>query len=313
MNNLAVLWDSEYQWEEDTGPYVEKRKNKDWEYYSEKAEEKDIAVYVGSFENFSEGILEKSWHWNGEKWERIEEVEIDGVFDKFRFDEDTVKLKKWISDNMLVLNNLELEELCKDKLKTYERFPDYVPETRRATPENARKMFERHEKIVLKPSYGFGGQGIEILESLEDYKQPKDGVYILQEFVATKGFPPLGINGPHDLRIVVVNGEMVKGNYVRVPREGMLSNISLGGSQVYISNEEIPDSIKEIVDKVSEELSEYSPSIFSVDFMLDDGLNPRVIELNSKPGIYFNHAQKDDELEKAKIDRVVDAWKALFE
>lgn len=313
MRKLAVLWDSEYQWEEDNRPYVEKSGSEDWKYYSEKAEEKDIAVYIGSFENFSKGTLRNAWHWNGENWDRVEEVEIDGVFDKFKFDSETVKLKKWISDNMPVINRLGLEELCKDKLKTYQRFQEYVPETRRATPENARKMFEKHDRVVLKPSYGFGGQGVEILDSIEDYEQPEGGVYILQEFVETRGFPPLGINGPHDLRIVVVNGKMVKGNYVRVPDEGLLSNIALGGHQIYIENNDIPDSVKNIVEEVVEDLSEYSPAIYSIDFMLDSELNPRIIELNSKPGIYFNHDRKDEAIEKSKIDQVVEAWGELFE
>jgi len=76
----------------------------------------------------SEGLIgivmedsQKAYSFDGENWEKLNDVEIDVVFDKYRFDEQTIGLKKEIDDRHPVLNSFEVEQICKDKLLAYEK------------------------------------------------------------------------------------------------------------------------------------------------------------------------------------------------
>lgn len=61
------------------------------------------------------------------------------------------------------------------------------------------------------------------------------------------------------------------------------------------------------------EFEKYQPAIFSVDFMFDKEMKPWIVELNSKPGTYYNHPEKDEELEKKKIKNLLKTLKLKAE
>ncbi len=312
MYKTGFLWDSEIEWDREN-PWGGKR-SQDFAYYTEEGRKHELEIYIAKYNWYEDGSLTKAFHWNGEEWEKVHDVKLDLVYDKFKYDHDTKELKKQIGEKLPVLNDLELEEICKDKLRTYELFPDYVGETRTATQQNAEEMFEENEKLVFKPRYGFAGHGVEILESLGEFEEPEDTEnFVLQEFIDTDGVEEWGVEGPHDLRTIVIDGEIQDGNYVRVPDEGLISNISRGGHQKYVSRDELPESIIEIIEEMKSSFEKYQPAIFSVDFMFDTEGQPWIVELNSKPGTYFNHVEKDEELEKKKIKNILKTLKLKAE
>lgn len=312
MYKTAFIWDSEIEWDRED-PWGGKRSG-DFAYYTEEGRKHGLDIYIANYKWYEDGSLTKAYHWNGEEWEKVHDVELYLIYDKFKYDEQTRELKAEMAEELPVLNDLELEELCKDKLKTYELFSEWVGETKIATRENAEEMFQENEKLVFKPRYGFAGHGVEILDSLKDFEQPDEPEkFILQEFIETDGVEEWGVEGPHDLRTIVINGEIQDGNYVRVPDEGLISNISRGGHQKYVRRDELPESVIKIIEEMKTEFEKYQPAIFSVDFMFDKEMKPWIVELNSKPGTYYNHPEKDEELEKKKIKNLLKTLKLKAE
>ena len=311
MKNIGFLWDKEVEWDRED-PFGGDR-SKDFAKYTELGEGYGLKIFIANYQWYSEGALEKAFYWNGEDWDKVENVKLDGVYDKFKYDLETKELKQRISEEVGILNDTELEEICKDKLRTYELFADYVPETKQASAKNIEEMLEKHGKVVFKPRYGFAGEGVEIIESADEFEEPENSEYfILQAFVETEGIPELGVEGPHDLRTIVIDGEIQNGNYVRVPDEGLISNISRGGDQVYVDRDELPGNIVEIIDDMKSEFQQFQPAIFSVDFMLDKNGKPWIVELNSKPGTYYHHEVKDEAKELPKIRNILKMLEKRF-
>lgn len=315
MKKVGVLWDREVDWDGDQ-PFKKGRVNKDYAAYTELGADKDqdLDLYIAHFTWYSSGRLEKAWHWNGEKWENVEDVELDGIFDKYKYSPGTEDLKREISEELPVLNDLELEEICKDKLRTYEIFSEHVPETKLATKENAENMIEEYGSFVFKPRYGFAGEGVEVIEDISEFEEPGNTEnYIVQKTIETEGIPELGVKGPHDMRTIVINGELQDGNYVRVPDEGLISNISRGGNLVYVDKEEIPGKAQELIDEVSNEFERFNPALFAVDIMFDKEGIPWIVELNSKPGTYYHHETKEKKKEIPKMKAILEAVKRRIE
>lgn len=311
MNKVGVLWDKEVEWKDET-PFQIKNLDEDYRVYTELAKEKGLELFIAKYSWYDNGVLTKAWKWS-DGWKKVEDIDIDGVYDKYKFDSETRKLKEQIADRMPVLNNPELERICKDKLETYELFPEHVPETRLATEKNAEEMLEKYDMVVFKPRYGASGEGVGFIEDIDEFDEPeKSEDFILQRFIETEGFEPANVEGPHDLRTHVINGELQTGNYVRVPNEGLKSNIATGGNQIYIDNDQIPGKALEIIEEISEEFSRFDPSIFSVDFMMAEG-RPWLVELNSKPGMYYHYPVKEKEKELPRMKALVDTLAELFE
>jgi hypothetical protein len=112
MKNIGVLWDKEVSWDGDTafGSVIDET----YEYFSSLGLEEDVQLLIGKYNWYSGGFMERAWKFDGENWVKVEDVELDGVFDKFHFDEETKKLKQSMAKSPGIINNPELEELCKD-------------------------------------------------------------------------------------------------------------------------------------------------------------------------------------------------------
>lgn len=298
ITKIAVLWDSEVNWEGDE-PFVDETFNSSYEYFSESAEKEGGEVYIAKYSWWSSG-LEKAFVYRNGGWRKVEDVEIDVVFDKYRFDEETVKLKKQLEKEIPVLNPFDLEKLCKDKLLTYESFPDYVAETYEADESSVEGILEKG-KAVLKPRYDFGGKGVEVIDSLKDYDF-EEGV-LVQKFVdSTHGIPSLGVKGVHDLRVIVMDGEPLV-SYIRQPESGLISNVHRGGSMENVKLEKVPEKVFDMVEEVDEHLERYSDRLYSIDFIFDENETPWILELNSKPGLGFYSDDRIASWKKPLIDR----------
>jgi glutathione synthase/RimK-type ligase-like ATP-grasp enzyme len=126
----------------------------------------------------------------------------------------------------------------------------------------------------------------------------------VQKFVdSTRGIPSLDVEGVHDLRIVVLDGEPLV-SYVRQPKSGLISNVSRGGSMENVELTDLPGEVLDIVEEVDEELEDYSDRLYSVDFIFDEDENPWILELNSKPGLGFYDDKRIASWKKPLMDRV---------
>lgn len=293
--NVAVLWDSvDWSGEE---PSEYDQVNRDYRAFAEIAASKGAEVYMANCRWYSDGVLEKAYTFLDGEWQKVEDVGVDVVFDKFDFEEDVKELKKAIAGDLPVLNHYRLEEIAADKLESYRKFPDFIPETRKATEENVREMLEEYGRVVVKPRSDWGGEGVNVMESFEEFEQEEN--QLVQRFVnSSKGVPGLEVDGVHDLRVLVLGGDPVAVQ-IRMPDSGWLSNVHQGGETFFVDKEEVPSEVFDIVDEVAAELSEFNPSFYSVDFIFDPEGDPWILEINSKPGLLF---YGDEGLEESKRD-----------
>lgn len=313
MNSIGFLWwENEVEWENSDRPFSKEWKSQDYATYTELLEEKNIEVYCADYRWYKNGRLKRAWYWNGENWEKKKDIEIDGVYDLFRHSKEKYDLKKEMEKKVKVLNNPEVAEICQDKIRTYELFSEYMPETMDATEENVERMLEKHGKVIIKPRYGSEGEDIRKIESLKEFQSLKSGEWLVQKFIETEGVPDLGIEGYHDIRILVVNGEVI-GGYIRIPEEGSyLSNVAQGGSKNYIDLSKVPEKLFDIVEDVEEDLKIYRPSIYTVDFIVDSEKRPKIVELNSQPGVYYHGPGRSKEWELPWMKKIVEALAEIF-
>lgn len=309
-DRIAFLWwENEVDWGEADQPFDKDWKSKDYATYTELFDDKNPEMYVAEYRWLNEDTLEKAWYWNGKEWNKKSDVPVDVVYDLFRHSEEKMELKKHIQDHVTLVNKPEVADLCQDKLKTYREFPDYVPETRDANRENVQALLEKHGEAVLKPRYGSSGEGIERIQSVEDFDNRED--MLVQRFVSDPALPKFDIEKFHDLRIIIIDGEVV-GGYLRLPQEDdFLSNVAQGASVKYLDREELPESVFPIIEDVSEYFQQYSPVIYTVDFIFEKG-EPSIMELNSQPGIYYHQEATKKEYEYPWMKKVVEALEKSF-
>lgn len=299
MKNVASLWDSAVSDWELERPFLEYREdfNDQYAYYTELAEENDVKMLLAHYTWYSDGVLEKGFLYD-DGWEKVHDVELDGVWDAFKVDEETMEIKKDMEKDLTIVNLPEIDKLAKDKLETYRFFPQLVPETKKASRQNVKSMLERDGKTVLKPRDDASGRGVKVIGDISEFEQEEG--YLVQKFIdSTQGVPGLEIAGVHDLRAVLVSGNFVTG-FVRQPDEGYISNVARGAEIDVLEKDNFPEEAKEIVDQVAVELEDHVPHLLTVDMIYDhESQEFKLIELNSKPGMSF-YGRED--LKKAKTN-----------
>lgn len=309
-DRIAFLWwENQVQWEDGEKPFTKEWKNNDYRVYAELFEEKDVEFYAAEYRWLEEDTLEKAWSWNGEEWVQEEDITVQTVYDLFRHSEEKMSLKKEMQEHVTLINKPEVADLCQDKLKTYREFSEYVPDTKKANEENIRSMLDEYGEVVMKPQYGSAGKGIERVENIEEVDRHED--MLVQRFVSSPKLPEFDIQNFHDLRILIIEGE-VMGGYLRIPQDDeFLSNVAQGASIRYLRKEELPDSVFPVIQEVSDYFQQYSPVIYTVDFIFEQG-EPSIMELNSQPGIYYHQEVADKDYEYPWMKKVVDTLEKSF-
>lgn len=247
------------------------------------------------------GVFKKYWLFeDGGLVQFNEEIKVDVVYDKGRFPFDDVK----------VLGGKKLNDLCVDKRRVYEIFPTLSPRSVMVWDE---KQFYSEldgygddDLVVLKPNFGASGKGIVIdKKRIVRERVPEDleNGYLVQEFLDSSCGVEGLVDGLHDLRIVVLNGEPILG-VVRMPKEGtFIANYSLGGSYFVVESEKIPDGFLDVVWEIYDGIfrNEFEEVLVSFDMMM----TPRgikLIEINSSPGL----PNKDSEIMDNYYEKLVE-------
>jgi len=312
-NRIAFLWwENEVQWQQAEKPFSKEWKNKDYAVYADLFNKKNTEFYAAEYRWLEENVLKKAWYWNGEEWEKKQDVHVETVYDLFRHSEEKMEPKKQIRQHVNLVNNPEVADLCQDKLKTYQEFPEHVPETAEATQDNVEEIVEKYGEAVLKPRYGSSGEGIERIESVDELEARETDDLLVQKFVSEPLLSKFDLEKFHDLRIIIIDGEVL-GGYLRLPQEEeFLSNVAQGASVKYLEKKEMPESVYPVIDEVSEYFKEYSTVIYTVDFIFEKD-EPLIMELNSQPGIFYHQDATLKEYEYPWMKEVVEALERTFQ
>jgi glutathione synthase/RimK-type ligase-like ATP-grasp enzyme len=189
-----------------------------------------------------------------------------------------------------ILNCLEFKTLCNDKNSMYELLGKFMPKSlkikNQSELETALRLFPAKKIAVLKPAKGLGGKGItvDVPQNLAQINIETEKEYVLQQFIDTshgiKNITP----EKHDLRLIIINGEIILA-HVRTPKEGSyLANVAQGGTIKEIPLKKIPAQALRVTKKIQKIINKkYAYPIYSIDFGFEDG-TPYVFELNDQIG-----------------------------
>ncbi len=234
------------------------------------------------------GVFDGVWEFSDQKFNRIESpTKIDLVYDRSA----GVNFPPEGDGSVIWINNRDFKILAWDKWRGYREIRKYSPKT--FLLESEKEIAGVLPKIetdlvVLKPFNGLKGIGVFVGSKSDalNFKFPKNyPKYIAQEFIDTSRGIPNVTSGLHDLRIAIVNGDIVW-SHVRVPQKGSFkANAAAGGILTEIDLKEIPKSVLRIVEEISKKfLRQYDNPIYSLDFGIDKDGTAKIFEINDQIG-----------------------------
>lgn len=257
--------------------FLELLKNKGWN------------VYVFTRKTYQgKGIFNGAWKFTDGKFEIVDHsIKADVVYDRTA----GVSFPPEGDESIVWVNRIDFKKLAWDKWLARHEIGEYMPQT--ALAETQKDLYKALAKIdspwvVLKPFNGLKGIGLFIgpKEEAKNFIFPKNySKYIVQEFVDTSGGIPGVTRGLHDLRVAIVNGEVVW-SHVRVPPEGSYkANAAGGGELTEIDLEKIPKNVLSIVGEVTKKfIVKYDDPIYSIDFGIGKSGKPYIFEINDQIG-----------------------------
>jgi len=307
--NVGVLFTRYANWNSKK-PFVTLAMNRSYAVLSQKARKKGLILYVAKYTTYQNGILKKAWVYN-KTWKKVENIKLDiiysrfnkAIYEGFTKNKRVENLKYKMEEQVGLFNSPELEEFCWDKCMVAELFPKISPKTFLVNTIRGLKIVLpeiKSEKIVLKPRYGTLGENV-IVTTKDKLPKKINKNTIVQEFIdGSEGIKGV-VKSYHDMRVIVINGE-IDHCHIRIPKKGLLTaNMALGGKKIFVSKSKIPEKAICVVKKIDRLLRKYYPRLFSVDFVFDKNQRPYAIECNGSPTMhryaygkyrrisYFNH------------------------
>lgn len=190
-----------------------------------------------------------------------------------------------------VLDNRKFKLICWNKILMYKYLNGFSPSSygvkNLGEMKKNLKFFKENQLAVLKPARGLKGRDVQInypskLLQIKDIDYSKD--WVLQKFVDTSGGIKGLTKGKHDLRIVVVNGEIVF-SHVRQPLPTCnIANVAQGGSIKEIPINKIPKRIIKKAKKLQKKIdADFDKPLYSMDFGVQDE-KPFIFEINDTIG-----------------------------
>ena len=176
---------------------------------------------------------------------------------------DMIKNRVKIINDPMSIRNIS-EKLYSAK---YQKFMPMTIFTQRI--DEIKKFFKKNDKIIVKPSYGYGGNDIHLLNrfDLNFIKKfiKKNGLIICQKYLAniSKG----------DKRVFLINGKVV-GAISRVPKKGSyLSNMSKGAKAIDAKLTIVEKKISKLVAKDLKKENIFFAGIDFIDQKLNGDIN----------------------------------------
>ena len=258
----------------------------------------DVNDYEGG-RHFRRHYIPSSEHYN---YELRGPIDVDVIYDKAAFHSETIPS----------ITSYQISNISGSKYATYQRFSKYQPYTvyvaNSAVFPTALKQFTQHfagddsqpnsqsntsaqdvantsRRIVFKPLSDFGGHGIHICPASELLQTPGLSFpAILQEFIESDGGIPGLVSGRHDLRVLILNGEVIGGS-IRQPASGsLLSNTSQGGTMTMYERNQLPQDVIKFALDIDSQLPQ-APRLYAADFFYSTERSRwYLVELNASPG-----------------------------
>ncbi|OGJ58442.1 hypothetical protein A2635_02320 [Candidatus Peribacteria bacterium RIFCSPHIGHO2_01_FULL_51_9] len=190
------------------------------------------------------------------------------------------------ADTMTV-NDPRLTAITGDKWVSEQWFPEiHAPTVLLQNSDDMKKAMQviGTDRIVLKPLMGYGGEGVVVMDKEEWGNAPPVFPCIAQEFIDTsRGIPGL-VDGMHDFRVIVMDGEIVL-SYIRTPPpHKFTANVSQGGREIEVMRDMVPSAVEEIVAVVEKKFRQFPHRLYTIDMGLDVSGRWEVFELNARPG-----------------------------
>ena len=201
-------------------------------------------------------------------------------------------LLEYIEDEVKIINKPSEVRNAPEKL-FLNRWRDLTPETIITKNISEINSFrKKHKKIILKPLYGNGGNGIFFLDKkdknfnslIETFFNSYPEQFILQEYLPNIKFG--------DKRIILINGKP-EGAINRIPSENDIrANLHVGGkaTKTVISNKEM-----EICESIGPELIQRGLLLVGIDI-----IGNKLTEINVTSPTGFREIQKFSNINLAK-------------
>ena len=261
---------------------------RNFEELSEVGEKKGIRYYRASISRYTNETFSEAWVYKNKKWKKEKKVKPNIIFDRSPYLSNENKIKEEMASRFVFANDPVFYQFGKSKFLTYLVFKDLMPETRIAYSFNELKdnlKYIKTNKIVIKPDVGAGGKGVEIINRNEVNKiKINQYPVIVQEFIDSSfGIKNL-VKGVHALRIMFFNQRPFL-SYTRQPKNGYISNVSLGGTRKVIPLSKIPNNLRLALKEIVDKLKSFNNIFYSVDFFFDKNQKFYIIEINPSPSI----------------------------
>ena len=190
------------------------------------------------------------------------------------------------------VNRAPVIALARDKYVTWRRFSGLMARTALlsgALGNPAEISAWSGDSVVVKPRTGLGGKGVTAVRKADLAARAGEfpgaaANYVVQEWMDSSGGVPGLVGGVHDLRAVVIGGE-ISHFCVRSPKSGdFRCNVSAGGGAWDFRPGErpVPEAFLSVFSEVSAALGD---GFYSVDCCLDRSGRALLGEINNAPGV----------------------------
>ena len=216
--------------------------------------------------------------------------------------------------DMRYLTPVHLLRLIEDKVKIVNKpsalinnpekisvglFPELMPDTViNPSIEDIAYLLKKHERLILKPLYGHGGNGIIQLNSEADLHQVDVKTFLNRErHIVAQEYLPNVVEG--DKRVMMLYGEVIA-VMRRIPASGsFLANLAAGG---HAQPTELTSKEMQIVHKVGAYLKSVDVCLAGVDL-----IDQKLIEINitSPTGLKMLNTLYGKRYEKQIIDAII--------
>lgn len=190
-------------------------------------------------------------------------------------------------DSLNCINDRRIKKICSDKILTFKNFQQFSPHTELADNSDQLKGFLKtngSKIVVLKPVSGSAGEEVVIDNANKINVDLINYPILAQEFIDSSGGIHGIVEGKHDLRINIINGDIVFA-FVRTPGPGsFLAGIATGGKLIPIEVKNVPKELIAIKNTIDQKFNFSDKRFYTIDVAYD-GINYKLIELNSQPGI----------------------------
>ncbi len=269
-----------------------------YEHLSTTAAQSGLALYRASYQwyDHEQKMFSTAWSFTNGQWILSHNIRPDVIFNKAVWHPHTRIVLEQLKTFTPIINDLEFSTILSNKLYTSLILAHHSKKHYKVYNEKELLAITQKiptKKIVLKKSHGSGGKYVEVLTADAVVKHQLTYPILVQEFIDSRKGIPGCITGPHDLRLVFIENELIY-TYARVPAQGSdLANISQGGTIIPMSNSDVPSSLLPIVHDIQDIFDIFRYKVYAIDVMFDEYGTPWVIELNDKPGLFFSDEQKD--------------------